>query len=186
MFIVVGLIRNKQVYNEVLMAIKEFWPITIASGKAYKLVQKKIKFIRRNVVMLSIVCILSSVVHLSRPLIAGTLKLPFLSWYPVSKTNLPTYELLYVWQWFTCIVIFILPAFDVLMWVILTNISIQFILLQERLKVIFSGKHREYITTGRAVKRNKDNVKLELLIECIEYHQKLLKYYLITLAVIFY
>lgn len=90
------------------------------------------------------------------PVFTKDATLPLSAWFPFSKESIPSYEILWIWQWLTgyC-AIFIIVSFDMFMWIFVMNVAMQFLILQDVLK---------------------KNSSWNGLVQCVKQHHMLMRY----------
>lgn len=172
---------NKITMNEILCEIwEEFWPADIASKKTRR-------EIRNNMLFVKIFCItyfwnafVSVTQFMSTPLVMGNDMLPLASKYPFSYAGMFTYELFYVWQYFShYIVVVVLSGYDFLFSAVIMNCVAQFQILQDVLKNIYLTDNpplRKYMFDKLGVNeiKNGRSKEFQLLLKCIKHHIRLM------------
>lgn len=116
------------------------------------------------------------------PMVVGNEMLPLASKYPFSYSNVPIFELFYMWQYFShYIVVCLLSGHDFFFSAIIINIVTQFQILQDVLKSIYYTNNAKKMMICKELGidvKNTGGVPLERLLffKCVDHHIRLLSY----------
>nr|WLK66408.1 odorant receptor 39a [Holotrichia parallela] len=165
------MLTRKRLINETLVKIwKQFWPLDAIEPMKRKEIKTKVQISLLISFVLLLFTTLTNTVITCAPYIRDR-DMPLKSAFPFEWHRLYVYEFLYLWQYiFEWFVLFMINAFDFFFVSLVTICYLQFVILQEVVRLILTEESRKHrvIIFG---KRGETMTDREMLFECLEQHK---------------